>query len=204
MVSWRGWLASNNGCKPITVIRPAEPLMFPTPLPSDLIPMTFFVDTGTNAELPGSAVKPMVPSKAGLCRVWPVSVPKLKRGNEELKVCTVADAMDVLLDENVQFPNRLVGQARVKLRLVMPTVDNRVTGMLLLCPTCMTVDPIPTSTHSPTVTAKVMELLNGGLPLSVAQMVIKLVLLPSAQAGVQLKMPLVVIVAPAGEEPPRL
>src|SRR5581483_8575802 len=152
--------------------------MFPTPLPSDLMPITLAADTGTNAELPGSAVKPIVPSRDGLCSIWPGRVPRVNTGCEEPTVCTVADAMEALVDENVQFVKRLVGQASVKVRLVRPTVDNKVTGMLLFCPTCITVDPAPTWTHSLTVTAKVMELLNGGVPLSVAQIVIWLIELP--------------------------
>jgi len=91
---------------------------------------------------------------------------------------------------------------------VTPALDNKVRETLLLCRTCSTVDPMPSwtpaGTHSPTAMEKDMELLNGGVPLSVAQIVITFVALPCAQVGVQLKTPSAVRVAPAGAEPPNL
>jgi hypothetical protein len=53
-----------------------------------------------------------------------------------------------------------------------------------------------TSTHSPTITLNVIELLIGGFALSMAQTVIRLVVLPCSQVGVHLKMPFGLIVAP--------
>ena len=58
-----------------------------------------------------------------------------------------------------------------------------------------------TCTHSLTVTTNVIELLVGYIPLSVAQTSTRFVVLPWAQAGVQRKMPLVVMAAPAGLRP---
>jgi hypothetical protein len=45
---------------------------------------------------------------------------------------------------------------------------------------------------------KVIELLAGGLPLSVAQTVMRLVVLPCSQSGIHLKTPSTPTMAPAG------
>src|ERR1035438_10543537 len=100
---------------------------------------------------------------------------------------------------SVQLLKRFVGYESVKLKLVNATVESRFTGTELVVPICITVEPMLTCTHSPTLTAKTTELLNGGLPLSVAKMVMRLVVLPWSQAGVQEKLPFVGLMeAPEG------
>ena len=88
---------------------------------------------------------------------------------------------------SVQFVKRFVGYDRVKLKFVNATVESKFTGTELVVPTCITVEPMLTCTHSLTTTAKVTELLNVGAPLSVAQMVMRFVVLPWAQSGVHVK-----------------
>ena len=100
---------------------------------------------------------------------------------------------------SVQCVKRFVGYESVKLKFVNATVESKFTGTELVVPICITVEPMLTCTHSPTTTVNVTELLNGGMPLSVAQMVIWLVVLPWSQAGVQEKLPFVGLMkAPAG------
>ena len=100
---------------------------------------------------------------------------------------------------SVQLLKRFHGYESVKLKFVNATVESKFTGTELVVPICITVEPMLTCTHSPTNTANVTELLSGGRPLSVAQMVIRLVVLPWAQEGVQEKVPLVGLTeAPAG------
>jgi hypothetical protein len=65
-------------------------------------------------------------------------------------------------------------------------------------PVRTTLEPTITSTHSPTVTLNVIELLSGGVLPSAAQTVIKLVVLPWSQVGFQVKIPFDVMLAPAG------
>ena len=72
-----------------------------------------------------------------------------------------------------------------KLRLVKPTVVRKLTGTQTLWPICTGSEPMLTSKHGPTITVKVRALLAGGLLLSIAQTVIRLVVLPSPKAGVQ-------------------
>src|ERR1035441_10128534 len=100
---------------------------------------------------------------------------------------------------NVQLLKRFVGYESVKLKFVTASVDSKFTGTELVLPICITVEPMLTCTHSPTNTANVTLLLSGGRPLSVAQMVMRLVVLPWSQAGAQEKVPLVGLMeAPAG------
>src|ERR1035441_10158658 len=100
---------------------------------------------------------------------------------------------------NVQLLKRFVGYESVKLKFVTATVESKFTGTELVVPICITVEPMLTCTHSPTTTANITELLRGGRPLSVAQMVMRLVVLPWAQPGVHEKLPLVGLMeAPAG------
>ena len=75
---------------------------------------------------------------------------------------------------------------------------NRFIGKQVLRPACTTLDPMLTSTHPPTLTLNVIELLSGGVLLSVAQTVIRFVVLPCPQVGTHVKMPFVVMLAPMG------
>src|SRR5580658_1430656 len=183
------------------VIRPGRLVTLPTSLPPIWIPMMLEAATGTKSESPGSVVNPMLPSRDGLGKVWPAWVTRVNLGGAVPASCTLALAMALLLGVMVKLVKRLPGAESTKLKLVMPTVENRLTGMLPLCPAARVAEPTPNCTHSPTTTSKVMELLNGGWPLSVAQMVMKLVVLPCAHEGLQLNTPLVVMAAPSGAAP---
>ena len=84
----------------------------------------------------------MDPSKELVGNVWPGSVSRVNTGGEN-PGCTVVEAMEALLGEIVKLVKRLPGTDSAKVKLVIPTVENSVTGTLLLCPTCRTVDPTP-------------------------------------------------------------
>src|SRR5208282_2374517 len=117
---------------------------------------------------------------------------------------TVAWAMALLATLMDQLAKRSGRVRMVKLTLVRLTVEKRVIGTQVLWPICTGPEPRLTCTHGPTMRVKVMALLWGGLPLSTAQTVMRLVALPCSQAGSQRKTPRRLKHAPAGAPSARL
>src|ERR1043166_4192793 len=155
--------------------------------------------SGTKADELDVALNPTRPANAGPCNTWPLMVSSLKKAFVGSSFWAANLATAAFDEVAVQLLKRSVEYDRVKLKFVNATVESKFPGTELVVPICITVEPMLTCRHSLTTVANVTELLNGGVPLSVAQIVIRFVVLPWAQSGFQEKYPFVgLIEAPAG------